>query len=136
MKEDMLTSRVIWCVIKVHQTLGPGFLESIYRNALRVELRSQGLSAVAERVVWIYYEGHKVGRHVLDLLVENELVVEVKTVNVLGRAHYAQVRSYLKASGLKRGLLVNFDGHRADYRRVESPDPQNDDGDSVRSVSK
>ena len=116
---DLLTERAIWCVIKVHQTLGPGFLEKIYRNALLVELRKRGLSTDVERQVWIYYEGQKIGRHVLDLLVENKLILEVKTAEALGKAHYAQVRSYLKATGLERALLINFDGDRADFRRVE-----------------
>src|SRR5262245_19325506 len=110
---DSLTSRVIWCAIQVHQTLGPGFRESIYRNAMLIELRKQGLAVAGEQCVWIYYDGHKVGRHVLDLIVENELVVETKTVQELGRVHYAQVRSYLKATGLQRALLINFDADRA-----------------------
>ena len=117
---DLLTERAIWCVIKVHQTLGPGFLENIYRNALLFELRKHRLSTDVERQVWIYYDGQKIGRHVLDLLVEDKLILEVKTVAALGRPHYAQVRSYLKATGLERALLINFDGDRADFRRVES----------------
>ena len=119
-EQDSVTNRVIWCVIQVHQTLGPGFLESIYRNALLIELRKQGLSVVAEQRVLIYYDGHKVGRHVIDLIVEGELVVETKTVQELGRSHYAQVRSYLKATSLQRALLINFAVDRADFRRIEA----------------
>ena len=91
---DAITDRAIWCVIQVHQTLGPGFLERIYRNALLVELRRQGLATAVERQVWIRYDGHNIGRHVLDLLVEEKLILEVKTVEALNKAHYAQVRSY------------------------------------------
>ena len=74
-----------------------------------------------EKTVSIYYEGQIVGRHRLDLLIEREIIVEVKTVTALNNAHYAQVRSYLRAAGLKVGLLVNFSLEKADFRRIELP---------------
>lgn len=117
---DELTARVIQCIILVHQTLGPGFLESIYRNALRIELRRQNLATESEKLVVIYYDGYEVGRHRLDLLVERQLILELKTVQALGSAHYAQVRSYLKATNLHIALLINFAPHRADFRRIEA----------------
>ena len=117
---DTLTERVIWCIITVHQTLGPGFPESVYRNALVIELGKRGLTSNIEHYIGIVYKGHPVGRHILDLLVDGQLIVEVKAVESLGKAHYAQVRSYLKATGLERALLVNFAGPRADFRRVEA----------------
>lgn len=117
--EDQLTKRVIGCVIRVHQELGPGFLESVYRRALVIELRQSGLAVQVEKEVAIYYKGELVGIHKLDLLVEDRLILELKTVEVLCRANYAQVRSYLKATGLQRALLVNFALEKADYRRVE-----------------
>ena len=110
---------MIGCIIRVHQKLGPGFIESIYRNALVVECGLQGLHAEMEREIPIYYEGHFVGKHKLDLLVEDHLILELKAIDDLSRAHYAQVRSYLKASGLRRALLVNFATAKADIRRVE-----------------
>ena len=117
---DSLTERIIPCIIKVHQTLGPGFLESIYRNALIIELDRFGLRAKMEKAIPVYYEGTEVGRHRLDILVEDVVILELKTVEHLGKSHYAQIRSYLKASGLKVGMLVNFAKDRADFRRVEA----------------
>ncbi len=116
---DELTQKVIGCIIKVHQTLGPGFLESVYRHALLIELRKSGLKAVTEKEVVILYEGEEVGRHRLDIEVESRLIVELKTVEELSKAHYAQIRSYLKATGRTLGILVNFAKERADFRRVE-----------------
>ena len=119
-QSDLLTQRIIWCIIRVHQTLGAGFLEGVYRRALLIELRKQGLTAKVEHEVKVYYDGHKVGRHKLDVLVEGQVILELKTVEGLSKAHYAQVRSYLKATGLRLALLVNFAEERANFRRVEA----------------
>lgn len=112
---------IIRCIIRVHNVLGPGFLEGVYRRALPMELSRNGLRAETEKEVVIRYEGAEVGRHRLDILVEGAVILEIKTVESLGLAHYAQVRSYLKATGLHIALLVNFSSFRADFRRVESP---------------
>ena len=114
-----LTEAIIQCIIKVHQTLGSGFLERIYSRALIIELTKRGLTVETEKETVIYYQGEEVGRHRLDILVENEVIVELKTVAELSKAHYAQVRSYLKATGMKVALLVNFAKEKADFRRVE-----------------
>ena len=119
-KHDQLTNRIIECIIKVHKTLGPGFLESIYRRALVLELKEQGLRAEMEKEVVIYYKTQEIGRHRLDMVVQGNVVVELKTVEALSRAHYAQVRSYLKATKLDVAILVNFSKEKADFRRVES----------------
>ena len=116
--DDSTTDQVIACIIRVHQVLGPGFLESIYKAALLIELRKRKLRVEVEQEVCIYYENHLVGRHRLDLIVEDQVIVELKTVESLGKAHYAQTRSYLKATGLKVAILVNFAGASADFRRV------------------
>jgi GxxExxY protein len=115
---DIVTRDIIAAIIEVHRVLGPGFLEGIYRRALVLELRKQGLNVGTEVEVEILYDGVIVGQHRLDLLVEDMVVVELKTVEALSRAHYAQVRSYLKATGKPIALLVNFAGDRADYRRI------------------
>lgn len=119
-REDRLTGRVIGCIIRVHQELGPGFLESVYRRALVVELKHNGLAIQAEKEVEVRYKGELVGTHKLDLLVESRLVVELKTVERLCKANYAQVRSYLRATGLPLALLANFALEKADVRRVEA----------------
>ena len=116
---DETTDRIINAIITVHKTLGPGFLESICRNALMLEARKAGLEVEAEKEIAIFYDGVEVGRHRLDLLMDGRIVFELKTVEEIGGAHYAQLRSYLKASGCKTGLLVNFAGDRADFRRVD-----------------
>lgn len=118
--DDPLTERIIRCIVRVHRKLGPGFLESVYRNALMIELRRASLNARHEQEIRIYYEGQEVGLHRLDLVVEGQVIIELKTVESLSPAHYAQVRSYLKATGLKLALLVNFSKERSDFRRIEA----------------
>jgi GxxExxY protein len=120
-REDHLTASVIGAVIRVHQELGPGFLERIYRRSMEVELQRRGLPYRSEVRVEITYLGVVVGVHVLDLVVAGEVVVELKCVGGLSTLHYAQVRSYLKATGLRIGLLVNFADSKADYRRILPP---------------
>ena len=114
-----ITEQIIKAVIKVHRTLGPGFLESVYQNSLLIELESQGLRIEPEKEIVVTYEGKPVGNHQLDLVVEERIIVELKAVEDLSQAHYAQLRSYLKASGLETGLLINFAKEKADFRRVE-----------------
>lgn len=116
---DPLTDRIIKCIITVHRKLGPGYLESIYRRAMMIELRKAGLRADTEWEVTIRYEGQVVGVHRLDILIEGKVIVELKTVEQLSPSHYCQVRSYRKATGLKTGLLVNFSKSKSDFRRVD-----------------
>ena len=115
---DKLTEAIIGGIIRVHATLGPGFVESIYRKALSLDLTRAGLGVEPEREVDVYYLGERIGWHRMDLVVEGKVVVELKAVEKLVLAHYAQLRSCLKASRLSVGLLVNFGGSLADYRRV------------------
>ena len=120
MGDRNLTEIIIAGIIKVHQTLGPGFRERVYRRALTLELRHRGLQVQREKRVTIFYNNRKVGYHRLDLFVENRIIIELKTVDTLNKRHYAQLRSYLKSTQMKIGLLVNFAGELADYRRVET----------------
>jgi GxxExxY protein len=105
---EELTGRIIACAIEVHKFLGPGFLESIYEAAMMVELSRAGLKAEQQKPLSIYYREVLVGEHRLDLLVENLIVVELKAISALEDIHFAIVRSYLKASGMEHGLLLNF----------------------------
>jgi GxxExxY protein len=116
--EDDLTGLIIACIIKVHRTLGPGFMEIIYKRALIIELRSRGLRVTVEKRVNIYYEGILIGRHDLDIVVNDEVIIELKVARALNAFHYAQLRSYLKAAKLNVGILVNFANEHADYRRI------------------
>jgi GxxExxY protein len=106
-------------MIEVHKQSGPGFLEKVYRRAIAIELQEQGLRFETEKEITLQYKGKRVGTHRLDLFVEDELVVELKTVDELNKKHYAQVRSYLKATDKPVGLLVNFADFQLNARRVE-----------------
>ncbi len=105
---DELAHTVIGAAIEVHRTLGPGFLESVYEEALCVELDLRGIPYVRQKTVSVDYKGHPVGEGRLDILVDNCLIVELKAVETLLPIHTAQVLSYLKATRIKLGLLINF----------------------------
>ena len=122
---DALRERVIGCCIAVHRALGPGLLESIYRDCLMIELKAAGLRVEREHSVTLHYRGDPVGTALrLDLLVEDTLVVEVKAVERLHPVHSAQVITYLKLSGLPAALLVNFNMTtlRAGLKKLVHPD--------------
>jgi GxxExxY protein len=116
---DGLIYRVIGCMIEVHKQLGPGFLENVYRRAVTLEFERQGIRFEAEKKIELQYKGDCIGTHRLDLFVDDQLVVELKTVEELHKKHYAQVRSYLKAVQKPVGLLVNFADFQLNARRVE-----------------
>lgn len=107
-RDDEIARRVIGAAIEVHRRLGPGYLEAVYEEALGVELGLRGVSFERQVPVWMEYKGHRVGEGRLDLLVEDQVVVELKAVDVLAPIHHAQVISYLKATGKTLGLLINF----------------------------
>ena len=109
---------MIGAAVEVHKELGPGFLESIYEEALKVELSKNELDFASQMEVQIEYLGVPVGLHRLDLLVQNEVIVELKAVKELSDIHFAQLRSYLKATGMKVGLLLNFSKPTLEVRRV------------------
>ncbi len=109
---DSLTQLVIGAAIEVHRELGPGLLESIYEEALCYELELQGIEYDRQVPVDVVYKGRAIKGQRLDLLVAGEVVVEVKSLSKLPDVAIAQVISYLKATGLKRGLVVNFGEER------------------------
>jgi GxxExxY protein len=113
-----LTDRIIGAAIEVHRKLGPGFLESIYENALVLELHKRGVRVTQQVDVPVDYDGKEVGRHRLDLLVENTIVVELKATKNLEDVHFAVVKSYLKAAGRTHGLLLNFASKILQVKRV------------------
>jgi len=113
-----LSKKVIGCAIEVHKALGPGFLENIYEQAFKIELNRSDIEFEAQKGVEIEYLGHQVGSHRLDLVVENSIVVELKAAKELLDIHFAQLRSYLKATGLKVGLLFNFAKPVLEIKRI------------------
>ena len=109
MEFDELSRKVIGCAIEVHRTLGPGLLESVYRQSMAYELRLQGIRFECERSIPIRYKQKDlVGDLRLDLFVEEELIVELKAVESLSPVHEAQLLTYMKLTGVKTGLLINF----------------------------
>ena len=109
MEFDELSNRVIGCAIEVHRVLGPGLLESAYRGCLVHELRLRGIKVDAELVLPVVYKGATIEcGYRMDLLVEDQVIVEVKSVAALDPIHEAQLLSYLKLAKKKVGLLINF----------------------------
>jgi GxxExxY protein len=103
-----LTQRIIGCAIEVHRQLGPGLLESTYEAALCVELRIAGLSFQQQTVVPVVYKGHAIGEYRVDLIIEDAVIVEIKSVERFDPVFEAQVLTYLHITGKRVGLLINF----------------------------
>ncbi len=116
-KEYDLCGRVIGAAMKVHSTLGPGFLESVYQNALIWELRKSGFNAEAERPISVHYDGQLVGAFTADLLVSDSLIVELKSIQALAKAHEVQLVNYLVATAIDDGLLLNFGAERLAFKK-------------------
>ena len=108
MQDGDITHRVIGAAIRVHRALGPGFLASVYEEALAVEFALSGIQFVRQKTVPLFYKDHQIGEHRLDFLVEGRVVVELKAIRSLDDIHFAIGRSYLKATNLHDGLLLNF----------------------------
>ena len=113
-----LTEKIIGAAIEVHKVLGPGFAERIYARALQHELRERKVPFMIEQGMRIKYKSQSLGLHRLDLVVGDAVVVELKAVYEVNRFHVAQRLSYLKASGKKLGLLLNFAKSRLEVKRV------------------
>ncbi len=115
-KHKQLTKQIIQAFYTVYHTLGYGFLEKVYENALAVELREMGLAVVQQAEINVYYTGVLVGKYYADLLVADAVIVEIKAVRELLKVHEAQLLNYLKATPYEVGLLLNF-GPQAGIKR-------------------
>jgi GxxExxY protein len=115
---EPLSAKIIEAAIAVHRALGPGFLESIYHGALRIALSQRAIPYESKKKVCIYFEGVQVGVHELDLLVDGQIVVELKAVKALEDVFFAKVKSYLCATGLRVGLLINFNASTLVVKRI------------------
>lgn len=113
-----VTEQIIGAAMEVHNTLGSGFLEKVYENSLAAELRIRGLTVKQQKPVVVHYKGDIVGEYVLDMLVNDLVVVELKTAECLSSAHEAQMLNYLRATELLVGLLINFHGPRIQWKRL------------------
>ena len=117
MEDEALTEKIIGCAMKVHRTLGPGFLESVNGNAFAHEMRKAGLCVECEMPIQVRYDGVVVGDFYADMLVEGRILLENKTVLALTTAHEVQLVNYLTATGIEIGLLINFGAARLDVKR-------------------
>ena len=115
---EPLSHRVIEAAIRVHRELGPGFIESVYHRAMEVSLREAGLSYETEKEVRIHFAGVDVGCHRLDLVVGKQIIVELKAVKAFEDIFFVKLKSYLKATGLHVGLLMNFNSTTLTVKRV------------------
>ena len=115
---DPLITHVIRCAYSVQDALYPGYQEVVYKKALLIELITQGISARAEAPLAIHYRGQLIGEYYADILVEEQLIVELKALATLLPQHSAQLANYLQASGLEIGLLLNFGQKPLQIKRV------------------
>lgn len=113
-----ITYAINGAVFEVNRVLGPGFLEKVYEKALLIELKRRGLKAESQVPIKVSYKKENVGEYFVDILVEEKVIVEVKTVETFDKIHEAQLLNYLKASGIQVGLLVNFKHPKADVKRM------------------
>ena len=117
MEKEDVTHKVIGCAYQVYNNLGFGFLESVYRKAMVIEIEASGLRVYQESPLKVLYRDQVVGDYFADLLVEDELIVELKSVERLGKVHEAQLVNYLVATGIEVGLLINFGSTGVDVKR-------------------
>ena len=115
---DPVTERIIGCAFRVANALGHGFVEKVYENALAHEMRKCGLGAVQQRGIVVFYDDVIVGEYTADLLVEDQVIVELKVVAGLSDVHLPQCRNYLRATGKSLCLLINFGRPKVEIRRV------------------
>ena len=118
MKINDITYAINGAVFEVNRILGPGFLEKVYENALLVELRQRGLKAESQVPIDVSYKENIVGEYFADILVEDKVIIELKTVERIDKIHEAQLLNYLKATGIQVGLLVNFFHPKVDIKRM------------------
>ena len=113
-----LTQRIIGAAFEVHRELGPGFLEKVYETALAREMETRGLLVRPQAEITVHYKGQPVGVYCADILVNDAVICEIKATESLAAAHEAQLLHYLKATGIKVGLLLNFGSKRVQIKRM------------------
>ena len=125
LRDSEITEAIISAAIAVHRELGPGFIESIYEQAIAVQFALRGIAFIRQKPVPLFYRDHQIGEHRLDFLVEEKIVVELKAIDSLEKVHFAIVRSYLKAGGLSDGLILNFSTMPITVKRVRRSELSN-----------
>jgi GxxExxY protein len=115
---DKLTETIIGCAFTVSNSLGCGFLEKVYENALTIELKAAGLRCEQQKPIPVTYRGDSVGDYFADILVEGQVILEIKASKAIDETHQAQLINYLKATGIHRGLILNFGTPRLGFKRM------------------
>ncbi|MGD0003002.1 MAG: GxxExxY protein [Anaerolineaceae bacterium] len=115
---NLLTEKIIGCAFKVCNSLGAGFLEKVYENALAHELEKSGLHVIQQQNLTVWYDGIVVGDFAADLVVDEQILVELKSLKALNDSHMAQCINYLKATKLKICLLINFGNSKMEFKRI------------------
>ena len=115
---NVMSEEIIGAAFEVSNVLGGGFLERVYENALNVELNLRGIKTIQQAPLKVFYKEELVGDYIADILVENEIIIEVKAVKELDRVHLAQCLNYLRITGLKLCLLLNFSKPKVEIRRI------------------
>lgn len=113
-----LTHKILGAAMEVHRNLGPGFSEKIYENGFAVELNLQRIPYEQQKKITMTYKEHNLGDYILDTLVDKKIVVELKALDKINEIHEAQLISYLKASGCKIGLIINFGKPSLEWKRI------------------
>jgi len=118
-KHSDITKEIIGAAFEVHNTLGSGFLEKVYQNALMVELKLRKIGAEAEKPITVHYRGEMVGNYIADIVVKDKIIVEIKAIKALSEIHEVQLVNYLTATGIEVGLLLNFGKSVEVKRRIK-----------------
>ena len=113
-----LSYKIVELALEVHNELGCGFLEKVYENAMMILFEREGIPAKQQAPTDVYFENKVVGQYFADILVDNKIILELKTVDTIANVHKAQVLNYLRATGMKLGLILNFAKPRFEYKRL------------------
>ena len=133
-----ITYEINGAIFEVNRILGPGFLEKVYENALMIELNKRGLDSKNQVPINVSYKNSIVGEYIADIIVEDKVIIEIKTVEKLAPIHKAQLLNYLKATGLHIGILVNFKNKKAEIDRFayNLPETYDEKQSYLNSVNK
>ena len=115
---DSIAAVIISCAYKIGQTLGSGFLEKVYENSMTIELDEADLKVEKQKQIQVFYRDQLVGEYFADMVVEDDIIVELKALKSLDAVHFAQCQNYLKATGKKLGIVINFGSEKVAVRRV------------------
>jgi len=115
--EEDLIYKIVGKAMKIHNDLGNGFLEKVYENAMVLLLKKENIFVESQKAVKVIYQGEIIGDYIADLVIEKKIIVELKTVEKISNIHKAQLLNYLKVTGFKVGLLINFKNEKLEYQR-------------------